>query len=285
MTSSYRSGVIATILAAIIWSTGGLFIKLLPQSAYAILFYRSIYAAILFLVVFRSKVFKINRLTLIASFFYTILLISFVLATKLTTAANAIFLQYTAPAMVLLLEPIFFKIKLIKINVITVVISIVGMCLFFVDEFSGTFNWGIVYASISGFALAGLVISQRLNYQSAPESSIFLGNIWVVLIMLLFAQPDLSATEVEHSMLLFLGFIQIGVGYMLFTSGQKILSALESSLIALLEPILNPIWVVIGYGEYPSVYAIIGGLIIIAAITLRMVLLRSDETRHPPLSS
>ena len=271
MPFSYRSGVVATILAAIIWSTGGLFIKLLPQSAYAILFYRSIYAAILFLVVFRTKVFQINRLTLVASFFYTVLLISFVLATKLTTAANAIFLQYIAPAMVLLLEPLFFKIKLLRINVMTVVISIIGMCLFFADEFTGEFNWGIVSATISGFALAGLIISQRLNYQASPESSIFLGNIWVVLIMLLVAQPDLSATGVEHSMLLFLGFIQIGVGYMLFTYGQKILSALESSLIALLEPILNPIWVVIGYGEHPSTYAIIGGAIILSAIVYRMV--------------
>ena len=278
MPLNYRSGVIATILAAIIWSTGGLFIKMLPQSAYAILFYRSIYAAILFLVVFRTKVFQINRLTLVASFFYTVLLISFVLATKLTTAANAIFLQYTAPAMVLLLEPLFFKIKLLRINVMTVVISIIGMCLFFVDQFTGEFNWGVVSAVISGFALAGLVISQRLNYKASPESAIFVGNIWVVLIMLLFAQPDLSATGVEHSMLLFLGFIQIGVGYILFTYGQKILTALESSLIALLEPILNPIWVVIGYGEYPSTYAIIGGAIIIAALLFRMTNVDSEST-------
>ena len=278
MPLNYRSGVIATILAAIIWSTGGLFIKLLPQSAYAILFYRSIYAAILFLVVFRTKVFQINRLTLVASFFYTVLLISFVLATKLTTAANAIFLQYTAPAMVLLLEPLFFKIKLLRINVMTVVISIIGMCLFFVDQFTGEFNWGVVSAVISGFALAGLVISQRLNYKASPESAIFVGNIWVVLNMLLIAQPDLSATGTEHSMLLFLGFIQIGVGYILFTYGQKILSALESSLIALLEPILNPIWVVIGYGEYPSTYAIIGGAIIIAALLFRMTNVDSVST-------
>jgi len=278
MPLNYRSGVIATILAAIIWSTGGLFIKLLPQSAYAILFYRSIYAAILFLVVFRAKVFQVNWLTLVASFFYTVLLISFVLATKLTTAANAIFLQYTAPAMVLLLEPLFFKIKLLRINVITVVISIFGMCLFFVDQFTGEFNWGVVSAVISGFALAGLVISQRLNYKASPESAIFVGNIWVVMIMLLIAQPDLSATGVEHSMLLFLGLIQIGVGYILFTYGQKILSALESSLIALLEPILNPIWVVIGYGEYPSSYAIIGGVIIIAALIFRMTKVDSKST-------
>ncbi len=280
MPLNYRSGVIATILAAIIWSTGGLFIKLLPQSAYAILFYRSIYAAILFLVVFRAKVFQVNRLTLMASFFYTVLLISFVLATKLTTAANAIFLQYTAPAMVLLLEPLFFKVKLLRINVLTVAISLLGMCLFFVDEFTGEFNWGIVSATVSGFALAGLVISQRLNYKASPESAIFIGNIWVVLIMLVIAQPDLSATSIEHSMLLFLGFIQIGVGYILFTYGQKILSALESSLIALLEPILNPIWVVIGYGEYPSTYAIIGGAIIIAAIIYRMTSVASDLTHR-----
>lgn len=273
MRKSRTYAVIATILAAIIWSSGGLFIKLLPQSAFTILFYRSFYAGLLFIVIFKSKIFKITRLSFLASLFYVILLIAFVNATKLTTAANAIFLQYTAPAFVLLLEPKFFNIKISRVNAITVIVSLLGMSLFFMDQFSIDSMWGIIIAAISGLALTGFIICQRLNNDDNLENSIILGNLWVVLIMMPLVYDNLSATKSEHMMLLFLGLIQIGLGYILFTFGQKILTALESSLIALLEPILNPLWVVLGYGEFPSTWACIGGAIIISALVIRLLYL------------
>lgn len=273
-------GIIATVIAAVIWSTGGLFIKLLPQSAFTILFYRSLYAGLLFMLLFRHKILKINKLSFAASIFYTVLLISFVNATKLTTAANAIFLQYTAPAFVLLLEPKFFNIKLSRINVFTVLLSLIGMSLFFVEQLEADSWLGIAIAALSGLALTGFIICQRLNTDDNLENSIILGNIWIVVIMLPFVYNDLSATQSEHLMLLFLGVVQIGFGYMLFTYGQKVLTALESSLIALLEPILNPIWVLIGFGEVPSQWAWIGGGIIITALLFRLLYLNYTQTER-----
>ncbi len=273
MENSRKYALIATVLAAIIWSTGGLLIKLLPQSAFTILFYRSLYAGLLFLAVFRRRALRVNKLSLAASAFYCVLLIAFVSATKLTTAANAIFLQYTAIAFVLLIEPKLLKVPIRPINIFTVIASMLGMSLFFVDQFA-TDNWlGIGIASISGIALAGFVLCQRLNSPDYQENSILLGNLWVILAVSPFVYDQLGGTAYEHGLMAFLGFIQIGVGYMLFTYGQKILSALESSLIALLEPILNPIWVLIGYGEQPSIFALIGGSMIILALLIRMLYL------------
>ncbi|HRO73277.1 MAG TPA: DMT family transporter, partial [Saprospiraceae bacterium] len=138
----YRSrAVLMTVAAAVFWSTGGLIIKILPQDAFTILFYRSLYAAILFIFIFRKSLLRINKISIVSSLFYAPLLILFVSATKLTTAANAIFLQYSAPAFVLLLEPYFNKVRLTKINIVTVILCFTGMCLFFVEQFSKPDNW------------------------------------------------------------------------------------------------------------------------------------------------
>ena len=267
-----NKGIIATFFAAVLWSTGGLFIKLLPQDAFTILFYRSFYAALTFCIVFRKSAFKFNKLSLITSLFYTPLLICFVTSTKLTTAANAIFLQYTAPAFVLLLEPFFLKTKLKAINVVTVVLCFIGMIFFFMDSLTTPDNWlGVGLALISGFLLTGLLISQRMNKEEFQPGSILLGNLWVVLITIPWAIDSGMPTMNENLMLMFLGFGQLGLGFVLFTYGQRYIQAIESSLLSMLEPILNPIWVMVGYGEIPGIWAFVGGLTIVAALIFRLI--------------
>ena len=183
MEKGRKLAIFSTVIAAILWSTGGLFIKLLPQDAMTILFYRSLYAAIIFVVIFKQTIFKFNKLSVVSSLFYAALLIAFVNATKLTTAANAIFLQYSAPAIVLLLEPYFMRTKLLKINVITVILCFVGMALFFIDQLATPENWaGIWIALSSGLILAGLLITQKLNKVEYQPGAVFLGNLWVCLI-------------------------------------------------------------------------------------------------------
>lgn len=263
--------VLATVFAAVFWSTGGLFIKLLPQDAFTILFYRSLYAAILFIFIFRKKILRINKISIISCLFYAPLLILFVSATKLTTAANAIFLQYSAPALVLLLEPYFNKVKLTRINIITVILCILGMILFFVEQFSRPDNWlGIWLALLSGVVLAGLLISQKMNHTDYQPGAVFWGNILVCLLTLPHVTQVALPTMDEHALLLLLGFGQLGLGYALFVYGQKYLPALESSLIGMLEPLLNPVWVFIGYGENPGYWAILGGMIIVGALIFRL---------------
>lgn len=266
-----RTGVIMTVLAAIFWSTGGLFIKLLPQDAFTILFYRSFYAAILFVVIFRKSLFRFNKLSIISSLFYAPVLIAFVTSTKLTTAANAIFLQYTAPAFVLILEPYFVRTRLTGINIFTVIVCFAGMCLFFVDQFSQPDNWlGIWIALLSGLILTGLLITQKMNKPSFQPGAVFIGNLLVCVITLPWFIDNPFPTAMENNYLMILGFGQLGLGFALFLFGQKYLPAIESSLIAMLEPVLNPVWVYIGYGEYPGGWAITGGLVIICALIFRI---------------
>ena len=277
--------ILMTVAAAAFWSTGGLIIKLLPQDAFTILFYRSLYAAILFIFIFGKKLRLVNKISVISSLFYAPLLILFVSATKLTTAANAIFLQYTAPAFVLLLEPYFNKVKLTRINIFTVILCFIGMCLFFVEQFSRPENWlGIWLALLSGVVLAGLLISQKMNHADYQPGAVFWGNLLVCLFTLPHVLQVPAPTMEEHAYLLLLGFGQLGLGYALFVYGQKYLPALESSLIGMLEPILNPIWVYFGYGEYPGHWAVTGGVIIIGALILRMYWIETKEKPEPPLS-
>jgi drug/metabolite transporter (DMT)-like permease len=115
-----------------------------------------------------------------------------------------------------------------------------GMGLFFLDEFSLGGLLGNLLALFSGVALAGMMLAQRNNPQHHHEASIFWGNVWVVIIGFTFTVNAPFPTLNDWFMLSFLGFIQIGLGYMLFTFGLKRVSALESSLVAMLEPILNP---------------------------------------------
>lgn len=266
-------GLLLTALGALLWSTAGLFIKLLPQDAFTILFYRSGYALLLFGLLFRGRVLRFNRQLFINVCFYLVLLISFVSATKLTTAANAIFLQYTGTAWILLLEPRLFKVPLLRVNLLTTIACFVGMFLFFVEDFDPNGGLGILLGIISGLALAGIFLGQRLNDPAYHMPAIFWGNLGVVLICLPAFLQSAPPSPSEHGMLAFLGFIQIGLGYVLVTYGLKFISAVESSLLAMLEPVLNPIWVLIGYGERPGIWAIVGGTLIVLALSLRLLLL------------
>lgn len=277
--TAHQAGVLAVVLAAVVWSTGGLFIKLLPFQPLTILFYRSLFAATLFALVFRRKVFRLNGTTLIVSIFYAFLMLSFVVSTKMTTAANSIFLQYTAPIYVLLLEPVLFRIPLERINVWTIFICAIGMLLFFMGDLEVGNRMGNLIALGSGVLLAAMLLTQRLNAPERHESSIFWGNI----IMLGIGFPSYihstAPTADQWLMLLFLGFIQIGVGYLLFTYGLKRVLAIEGALLSMLEPILNPVWVFLGYGEVPSRYAILGGIIIILMLTLRTALVERGRLK------
>ena len=268
--SSHRKGIFAIVAASLLWSTGGLLIKLIPLTAMQLSGLRSVFAAATFFALYKKECFQVNALTFMNSFFYAGILILFVIATKMTTAANAIFLQYTAPIYVLLLEPLLLKTKLLKINIITIIICFLGMGLFFVGKISTGNMFGNLLALLSGVAFAGFLLGMRKNNEKHQIASIFWGNILVVL----FCIPEISViTTISITtflMLAFLGIIQIGIAYAAFSYGLKKVEAIEASLISSLEPVLNPVWVFIGYGEQPTVYAILGGIIIITTITIRM---------------
>ncbi|MEE9449681.1 MAG: EamA family transporter [Ignavibacteriaceae bacterium] len=269
--SEHQQGLIAIFIAAILWSSGGLLIKLITLTPMQISFFRSAIAAATFAVIFRKKILKVNWFTLLNSVFYAAVLIFFVLATKTTTAANAIFLQSTAPIYVLIFEPIINKTKYEKANTITVAVCLVGMVLFFLGDLKPGELDGNIYGLLAGIFFASFFLGMRKNGKEYQQSSIFWGNVLVAIICLpfVFSIAELSFADLWR--VSFLGMFQIAIAYAIFSFGLKRVYAVEASIISLIEPVFNPVWVLIGYGEVPAVYAIAGGVIIILSITTRTV--------------
>lgn len=262
--------------AAILWSTGGLFIKATQLSAFELSFGRSLLAAITIAIFTRREGLGINRISAITSVLYAALLLLFVLATKLTTAANAIFLQYTAPVYVLLLEPLFYKEKFRARDFITVAACIAGMSLFFVGKLRPQDVTGNLFALASGvcFACFFLLLRHSKARQVNRAASTIYGNLLVVLIcapaFFGAAQSGIAATD--FAAVAYLGIVQIGFAYLLFTLAMaRGVRSLDAGIIGYIEPVLNPVWVFLFIGERPSGWALVGGAIIIASVIVHML--------------
>ncbi len=275
----HNKGIVAIIIAALLWSTGGLFIKLISLNAYQLSFYRSLFSTFTFLILFQKRVFIFNFPVFINGLFYAGILVLFVVATKLTTAANAIFLQYTAPIYVLILEPVLLKTKLKKSNVISVIIAFIGMSLFFMGEISPSHLEGNMIALLSGICFAGFLLGIRKSDESYRIPAIFWGNIFIPILCFNSVYPNFKIDVTNLIMVMYLGVFQIGFAYAIFTYAIKRIEGIEAALIAMIEPVMNPIWVFIGYGEKPSVYAILGGFIILTTITIRTIITENQREK------
>src|SRR6266478_4832549 len=248
--SSFRykgtsSPLLLVLGAAILWSTGGLFIKATHLSAYELSFGRSLLAAITIAIITRREGFGINRISAVTSILYAALLLLFVMATKLTTAANAIFLQYTAPVYVLILEPIFYKEKFRSRDLLTVAACVVGMSLFFIGKLRPQDVDGNLLALASGvcFALYFLLMRHSKARDVNRASAAIYGNLIVVVIaapaFFTAARRGIAARDVAS--MAYLGIIQIGVAYALFTAAMaRGLRSLDASIVGYIEPVLNP---------------------------------------------
>lgn len=278
--SEHNKGILAVFFTAILWSSGGLFIKLITLTPMQISFFRCLIAAVVFALLFRTKILRLNALALVNSFAYAAVLILFVIATKTTTAANAIFLQSTAPIYVLIFEPIITKTKLQRINVITISVTFFGMILFFMGDITPRHIEGNIIALLAGIAFAWFFLGMRKNDKQFGEASIFYGNIIVAIFSIPFITDISYVSFSDLWMLMFLGVFQIAFAYALFSYGLKRIMAVEASIISMFEPVLNPIWVFIGYGEKPGFWAIVGGVIIITAVTARTLVGSTDFFRR-----
>jgi len=267
--------VFLVILAVLLWSTGGLFIKSTTIDAYQITFFRSLFAAGTVLILTRKDGLRINAFGIVTSIIYALLLFLFVWATKKTTAANAIFLQYTAPIYILVFAPFIIGEKFHWRDLITVIIVLAGMSLFFVGQLRLEDYQGNIAALFSGIFL-GLYI-MLLRHPKAdgfnPAIAVIYGNFLLALVT---SPSGIAAlplmTPMDWIAVTFLGIFQIGISYILFIKGVRGgTRPLDASLIGFIEPLLNPVWVFIFVGERPSQWALIGGAIIIAAILVHTV--------------
>lgn len=275
------------LAAALLWSTGGLFIKATPGlSAYELSFGRSLLAALSVAYFTRLEGFRVNSVTVIAAILYAALLLLFVMATKLTTAANAIFLQYTAPVYVLIFEPLIFREKYRRSDFLVVAACVAGIALFFVGRLRPEEMQGNLLALISGLCLAAFMLLIRLPRAGRVNraSSIIYGNLLLAAVCApAFFRGAHKVTATDFGVIVFLGVIQIGLAYTLFTRGvERGVRSLDASLVGYVEPLSNPFWVYLFLGERPSNWAVLGGSIIIAAVFAHTVALaRRAKAREP----
>lgn len=266
------------LVAALLFSTGGAGIKVEAFSGLQVSAIRSGIAAIALLVFLRGRVIWSPQIGLTA-IVYAATVTLFVLATKLTTAANAIFLQSTAPLYVLLLGPLLLGEHFKRRDLVYFVVVTLGMLGCFagrpvatdIAPDPGLGNALAVACSITwALTLISLrYVERERSREGVGLSSALLGNLFASIVALPFAWPFPAASAWEWTTIVYLGVCQIAVPYVFLTSAIRRLSALEVSLLLLIEPVLNPVWTWIAHGEHPGTWTIVGGGIIVAATALR----------------
>jgi drug/metabolite transporter (DMT)-like permease len=256
------------VLTAVLWSLGGLFIKLTDWNALSVAGARSAIAAgVVWLLLPHGKI-RLTKVVLAGALAYSATVITFVAATKWTTAANAIFLQFTAPLYVAVFGSYFLGEKTSKSDWARMGLAQVGILLFFIDGLSWGGTTGNLLGLLSGFAFACLILLLRKQKDANPIDSVLIGNLLTAAICLPFMFGPLPSMKTVLA-IVFLGVFQLGLSYVLYTSAIKHVRALPAVLIGMIEPVLNPIWVLIVLGEKPRVLALIGGGMVVAAAVLQ----------------
>lgn len=266
-----NTAILEMLVCATLWSIAGIFIKLIPWNAFVIAGVRSLFAGLVVLVYMKIRRLRLilNRRTVVAGVCMALLFFCFVGANKLTTAANAIVLQFTAPLFIMVLSVLFLHQKFRRADVLAVVFTMAGISLFFFDQLTPGHVLGNVVAILSGLFMALMY----MNLGSCPEtermSSILIGQTLTFLcgVPLLFTtHPAFSALPVLHVVIL--GVVQLGIPYVLCARAAEHCPPLACSLLGALEPLLNPIWVFLFDGEAPGVFALAGGAVVIGTVTL-----------------
>ena len=259
------------LAAALLFSTGGMAIKACGLTSWQVAGFRSGIAALALALVFPSSVRGVRLRHLPAALAYAATMVLFVLANKLTTAADTIFLQSTAPLYVLLLSPLLLEERARRREVGIMLLLALGLALFFVelpapqttapDPFTG--NLLATGAGIAwGLTLIGL---RHAGREGSPLTPVVFGNLFAFLIAFPMTLPVHAATAMDWSVLVYLGLFQIGLAYLCLTRGLRAVKAFEASLLLLAEPALNPIWAWLVQGERPGPWALAGGALILGA--------------------
>jgi drug/metabolite transporter (DMT)-like permease len=283
---------LSILAAALLFSTGGAAIKGTTLSAFQVAGFRSGVAALALALLLPEARRGFGFDLLPAAFSYAATLVCFVTATKLTTAAAAIFLQSTAPIWVLLLAPLLLGERMRARDLPYVLLAAAGLTLVFLgsrDAVSTAPRPGLgnAIALASGLFYALLMITLRRLARGGRDAArtmpaMVTGNLIAFLVCLPFALPAAPLAR-DVAAVVYLGVIQIGLAYWFFARGLGALGALEVSLLVLLEPVLNPLWTWLLHGERPSALASLGGAVMLVALAARAALgPRAGAPAAPP---
>ncbi len=279
------------LAAALLFSTGGAAVKACSLSGWQIASFRSGLAAITLLVLMPAARRGWTRHTWVVGLAYAGTMVLYVIANKLTTAANTIFLQDTAPLYILVLSPLLLGEPGRRRDLLFMVVLAAGMSLFFVGAQPATATaprpmLGNVLALGAGvcwaLTLMGLRWLGRSGQGDAAPAAVACGNLIACLAVLPLALPVGPSTAGDWASIGFLGVFQIALAYVFLTRGMRRVPALEASLLLLVEPVLNPIWAFFAHREVPTSWAVLGGAIVLGTTAVKTFL--DDRSPDRPIS-
>lgn len=266
-----KRSILQMLVCAALWSTAGIFIKLVNWNPFVIAAWRSLLAGIVCFVYLRARklTFTWNRRTVLSGVSLALTMLLFVIANKLTTAANAIVLQFTAPVFIVILSVLLFGKKFRSVDIFTVIITMAGISLFFFDKLSAGHQLGNVVALGAGACFGCYYISLGESPEEERMSAILIADGLTFLIGFPFTfTTHPSFTPAAILVVVLLGIIQLGIPYILLSKAAEHCPPLACCLLGAIEPLLNPLWVFLLNGEAPGVSALCGGAVVILTITL-----------------
>ena len=277
-----RRSVLLVFLASVCFSTGGLFIKLIPWSGLAINGARNLIGSAvigIYLLVSGHRI-VFSRRVLIGALSMIGVTTLFAMANKMTTAANTIVLQFTAPVFVILFMALIYRQKPGRVDLLVCFLVLLGVVLFFVDGIRAGNLAGNVLAVLSGICYAG-VFMMNTGEKADAISSCFLGQLaaGLALTPLCLRETDFSSSVTAS--VIALGVVQVGGAYILFSIGIRNTPPVTASLITGMEPIMNPLLVAAFYGERITALSVVGSVIVVCSILAYNIWLAKGKGNRP----
>jgi drug/metabolite transporter (DMT)-like permease len=264
-----EKAVLAVCVAALLWSSGGVVIKAIDWDPFLIAGGRALFGGLFLLAVTRTRTIRFSGVQMIGAAAYALVGITFVVATKITLAANVVVLQYSAPIFASVLGIVLLREYPKRIDWLVLPVVLAGIYLLFADETAAGSPLGNALALFSGFSLAVLTVAMRKQKDASPLDSIILGSGLMVLTaipFLFFRGGETELLSVNLLLVAFLGAFQVALPFLFYGYAVKRISAFEATIFKAVEPMTNPVWVFLYHGEHPGVTAIIGACAIFFSV-------------------
>ena len=264
-----KYAILLLIVTGIIWSSGGLFIKLIPWSPISIAGIRSGLSALVIYLYRRLDPIYLSKYVWAGAISYSVMVICFVFANKITTSGNVILIQYAAPIYVALFSFSFLGEKANIADWVSILIIFVGLSSFFYEDLSYFQLWGNILSILSGIGFAGLTLCMRKEKKANPVDCVLMGNILTFLVCIPFYKNGVTLDIKPWVSIIFLGVIQLGLSYIFFSIAIKYVKALDAIIYPVIEPLVNPLLTFLFLGELMSNTAVFGGAFVIIGVVGR----------------
>ena len=275
-----NKAILEMLLCAALWSIAGIFMKLIPWNGFAVAGMRSLIAGLTFAVymVFTHRKINLCRKTALSGILTGCVYTCFAVANKLTTAANAIVLQFTSPVFIVVFTALIFKSRIKRNDMYVVIATLIGIALFFFDQLQPGYILGNFVAIAAGMFMAGMFMAVGNLDGDDRFTAILIGQFFTFFVGLPFiivTKPEFTVTATLS--IIILGVFQLGISYILYVRASRYCPPLACCLLGALEPLLNPVWVFLFDGERPGIFALIGAVIVVVSITVWCIFGQKEE--------